>query len=376
MGRDARSQPNPPWVVIAGGGTAGHVKPGLAVAEELVARGRDRSAVAFMGAQRGMERELVPAAGFTATLLPLRSFSRPLRPVGVLLAAASLLAGTVRAIGVLRRQRPSVVLSVGGYASVPAVVAAKLLRVPVVVLSYDAVVGRANRLEAKVAAASAVAFESAGLPRQHLTGTPLSAELLRVDRIADRAEARRALGLPLDRFVVLVVGGSLGSGAINDAVRSLVAACADRRDLAVHHVIGARYDDGSWSPRADPGGLIYRPVPFEHHMALAYAACDLLVARAGASTVAEVGALGIPAVLCPWPLSAEDHQRANARTLSDRGGAVLLEDEELSATRLQALIDGYLSDPAALAALGRTAAELGHRGGAAAVVDVLEAVAR
>jgi UDP-N-acetylglucosamine--N-acetylmuramyl-(pentapeptide) pyrophosphoryl-undecaprenol N-acetylglucosamine transferase len=255
------------------------------------------------------------------------------------------------------------------------VVAAKFSRVPVLVVSYDAVPGRASRMAARLATASAVAFESSPLPRKVVTGAPLRSEILATEPARDRPRARAVLGLPADRFTVLVVGGSLGSGALNDVVRRFVAAHQERGDLAIRHVVGTRNDDGSWKPVDLPRGLVYQPVAFETRMDLAYAAADLVVARAGATTVAELAALGLASILVPWPLASEDHQTANARALADAGGAVLVTESQFDPDRLAAEIDRLQHDDAARQAMAGAARSVGRRGAAAAIARLAEELA-
>ncbi len=363
-----------PLFVIAGGGTAGHVLPGLAVAQALVDAGNDRERIHFVGARRGMEATMVPEAGFSVSLFDTRGIRRSLSPSNVP-AFLNLGEGVRRAMRLFKRIQPSVVVSVGGYASVPAVVAAKFTRVPVLVVSYDAIPGRASRMAARLATASAVAFESSPLPRKVVTGAPLRAEILSVDPSRDRGRARAVLGLPADRFTVLVVGGSLGSGALNAVVRAFVETHQDRADLAVRHVVGSRNDDGTWKPLDLPRGLVYQPLAFETRMDLAYAASDLVVSRAGATAVAELAALGLPSILVPWPLAADDHQTANARALADTGGAVLVPEPQFDADRLAAEIDRLRRDPAARHTMARNARSVGRRGAAAAIARLAEELA-
>jgi UDP-N-acetylglucosamine--N-acetylmuramyl-(pentapeptide) pyrophosphoryl-undecaprenol N-acetylglucosamine transferase len=363
-----------PLFIIAGGGTAGHVMPGLAVAEAIVEAGHPKDRVHFVGARRGMEATMVPAAGYSVSLFDVRGIARSLSPSN-LPAFYNLMAGIRRADRLFRRIEPSVVVSVGGYASVPAVIAARIRRIPVLVVSYDMVPGKASRLAARLATASAVAFESSPLPRKVVTGVPLRPQILAVDRYRDRDRARDELGLPPDRFTVLMVGGSLGSGALNTVARSLVAARRDDADLAIHHVYGSRNEDEAWERLDAPRGLVYHPVPFEDRMDLAYAAADLVVARAGATTVAELAALGVPSILVPWPLAAEDHQTANARALAAVGGALLVPEPELDADRLGREVDRLRADPEALAALSSGARSVGRRGAAAAIARVAEELA-
>jgi undecaprenyldiphospho-muramoylpentapeptide beta-N-acetylglucosaminyltransferase len=363
-----------PLFIIAGGGTAGHVMPGLAVAQAIVDAGHPKERVHFIGARRGMEATMVPAAGYSVSLFDVRGIARSLSPSN-LPAFYNLTAGIRRADRLFRRIEPSVVVSVGGYASVPAVMAAKIQRIPVLVVSYDMVPGKASRLAARLATASAVAFESSPLPRKVVTGVPLRPEILAIDRHRDRARARDQLGLPPDRFTVVVVGGSLGSGTLNRVTRGLVDARRDDSGLAIHHVYGSRNEDEAWERLDAPWGLVYHPVPFEDRMDLAYAAADLVVARAGATTVAELSALGVPSILVPWPQAAEDHQTANARALAAVGGTVLVPEPELDADSLARELDRLRADPEALAAVSSGARSIGRRGAAAAIARLAEELA-
>jgi undecaprenyldiphospho-muramoylpentapeptide beta-N-acetylglucosaminyltransferase len=356
-------------VLITGGGTAGHVLPGLAVAEALVRAGVARSDVHVVGARRGMEADLVPAQGFPVTLYDLRNFPRRLT-LAHLGPAASLAVAFVRALRLVGRLRPRAVLSVGGYASVPTVLAARLRRVPVVALSYDALPGRASRLAARLAKATAVAFPDSRLPRPVLTGAPLRDEILAVDPQRDRDAARLALGLPLDRHVVGVVGGSLGSMALIEAAAALCERWATRHDVAVRLVCGTRYTERAPMPRDGADGVLLQVVPFEAHMEHLYAAVDVLVARAGATTVAEVAVVGVPCVLVPWPLAAEDHQTVNARWLADEGGAVVIAEPDLG-RRLATEVERLLSSPEDRARLACAARTVGRRDAAEAVAALV-----
>jgi UDP-N-acetylglucosamine--N-acetylmuramyl-(pentapeptide) pyrophosphoryl-undecaprenol N-acetylglucosamine transferase len=362
------------FAVIAGGGTAGHVLPALAVAESLVDRGHDPRDLHYVGAQRGIETRLVPPTGLPCTFLDVIGVQRRLDRRN--LAFAPKLRRAARdAMALLRTRRPRVVVSVGGYASLPAVLAARRLHIPIVVVSYDRRPGRASQLASRFAAASAVAFPGSGLPRAELTGAPLRRAVLEVDPARDRSSARDLLGLPQDRFVVLAAGGSLGSGVLNEAVRGYVERTRDRADLAVHHVAGERFldqRDTSANAGMSPDGILYTVVGYEERMPQAYAAADLVVARAGASTVAELAAVGVPSILIPWRGAAADHQTDNARSLDAVGGAVLLPESELTAERLEREIERLRADPAtlpAMAAAARVAGEIHHSGRLALLIE-------
>ena len=350
---------------MTGGGTAGHVLPALSVAEGLVAAGHDPSSIHYVGAQRGIEVRLLPATPFPHTFLDVVGLQRALTRRN-LAFVPKLLRARRRALALLDELQPRVVVSVGGYASVPAVLAARRRRVPVVVVSYDRFPGRASALTARWAAACAVAFPDSPLPRATLTGAPVRAAVLAIDRERDRAAARRALGVPDDRFLVAVTGGSQGSAALNRAVGDYVARHRDDGDLAVRHVVGERFVQDVPPVVGGPGGVLHQVVAYEDRMPLVYAAADLLVGRGGASTVHEVAVTGVPAVLVPWAASAEDHQTANVRWLADAGAAVLL--AEVDTSRLGDEIERLRGDPAARRELGTRARELGqvHRSGALA----------
>ncbi len=366
------------FAIIAGGGTAGHVIPALAIGRALVERGHPPASLHFVGSRRGMERRLVPGAGFGLTLLPGRGLARrvTLANVG---AVSGLLLATVLAVLLVGRRRPSVVVSVGGYASVPCSLAAFLWRVPLVVAEQNAVPGLANRLAAKTAVAVAVAFAGTPLPGAIVTGNPVRPEMAAVDRSpGGQARARRALGLPVDSQVIVVAGGSLGARRLNTAVVALAAQWQARRRVAIRHVIGHRdYGLPEMAPPQDDGrGLVYQQVAFEDRMDLLYAAADLAVHRAGAGTVFELAAAGLASVLVPLPGAPGDHQTGNARRLADIGAAVIIPDGELDAGRLAGVIEPLLDAPERLRAMGRAAATFSRPDAADRVAGLAEAHAR
>jgi UDP-N-acetylglucosamine--N-acetylmuramyl-(pentapeptide) pyrophosphoryl-undecaprenol N-acetylglucosamine transferase len=366
------------WVVIAGGGTAGHVSPGLAVAHALVARGHAPETIHWVGGRRWIEGDVVRAAGFEATLLPGRGIQRRLTAEN-LAAVWGLTQAGAQALAVLRARRPAVVLAMGGYASSACGLAAATLRIPLVVAEQNAFPGASNRLLGRFAKACAVPFEGTPLPRAVVTGNPVRAEILAVDRSpAGRAAARAALGLPEDRTVVAVFGGSLGALRLNEAVLGALESWAGRGDLAIRHVVGER-DWSSVSERAPspaPAGVFYQPVRYDNERELSLAAADVVVSRAGGNTVAELAAVGLPSVLVPLPGAPGDHQTGNARALVDGGAAVLVVDAEMDAARLVAEVERLVGDPVRMAAMGEAASKVGRRDAADAVAALVEASAR
>lgn len=350
------------FAVVTGGGTSGHVLPAIAVAEALVAAGHSPADIHYIGARRGIETRLVPDTPFAHTFLDVVGFQRRLTRANVGFAPKMWRARRA-AIDAFRTLRPRVVVSVGGYASMPAVFAARALHIPLVVVSYDRFPGRASALSARRAAAAAVAFPDSPLPRAVLTGAPVRRSVLDVDRDRHRDAARAELDVPGDRFLVAVIGGSQGSGVLNEAVAGIVADSAADAGLAVHHVVGERFLSQAPPARDGSGGLWYRPVGYESRMPLVYAAADLLIGRGGASTVHEVAVTGIPAVLVPWAASAEDHQTANVRWLADAGGAVLLPEREVAG--LGDVVDRLRHDATERDRISEAARSLGsvHRSG-------------
>ncbi|MEC9000510.1 MAG: undecaprenyldiphospho-muramoylpentapeptide beta-N-acetylglucosaminyltransferase [Actinomycetota bacterium] len=365
-------------IVVAGGGTAGHVLPGLAIAEALVERRlvADRGSVVMVGSARGIEAELVPPTGFDLVLLPGRGIQRRLTPANVV-ATADLLLAVARAFLLLTRNRPDAVIALGGYASVPCGLAAVVLRIPMVVAEQNAVPGAANRLLGRFARSCAVSFPGTRLPRAVVTGNPVRPEVRQA--AADwsaRQEARYRLGLD-DRPFVVAFGGSLGARRINRAVASAVEDWAGG-PVVIQHVVGRRgWEMGAEGPperaRAVASGVEYRPVGYEADMPMVLSAADLVVCRAGATTVAELSVLGIPSVLVPLPGAPGDHQTANAAGMAEAGAARVVVDGELDGHLLAGLLVAMLGDQSALEAMGASARSLGRPDAAERVTDLVAA---
>ncbi len=363
------------YALVAGGGTAGHVLPGLAVASALVERGHDRTSIHFVGSSRGLERTLVPEAGFGVTLLPGRGIQRRFTLENVT-AIWGLLRAVVMGVALVRRRRPEVVLVLGGYASVACTVGAILCRVPIVVMEQNARAGAANRLAGRFAKACAVPFAETDLPRGVVTGNPVRSEVLAIDRDRDRADARAELDVPADRVFIAVVTGSLGARRVNEAVLEAVSRWSTRTDLAIRHVIGSRDWDSVQERLPGTDGLEYVAVRYEDHMEKVLAAADLVIGRAGGTTVAELAEVGVAGVLVPLPGAPRDHQTANAAALVRVGGAVMIPDRELDGDRLVAAVDALVGEPRRLARMGAAAHTLARPDAADAVAGLVERHAR
>jgi UDP-N-acetylglucosamine--N-acetylmuramyl-(pentapeptide) pyrophosphoryl-undecaprenol N-acetylglucosamine transferase len=332
-------------IVIAGGGTAGHVFPGLSLARVLAARGR---AVVFVGTQEGPEARLVPDAGFEFHAVPVHPFVRRLSTEALRGPQAAL-----RAVGRCREivRGSGAVVGLGGYVSVPAILAAKRERVPVVLHEQNAVAGLANRVLSRLAATVALGFADAGsfFPRRRVvvTGNPVREEIVAVP--AHRAEladeARRRFELDAGRTTVLIVGGSQGALHLNQATVGAATLLASRADLQLLLIAGASHADEMRRALGTANrDLAVRIEGFVDRMDLAYASADVVVARAGASSIAEVAVCALPALLVPYPHATAGHQEANALALQRAGGAAVLRDDELTpetlADRIGAMVGG------------------------------------
>ena len=362
------------FAVVTGGGTSGHVLPALAIADALVAAGHLAGSVHYVGTERGLETRLLPPSGHPYTFLDVvglqRSFSRRN------LAFMPKLFRAVRgAKALLRELQPKVVVNVGGYGSFPATWAARRLKIPYVVVSYDRRPGLVSKLLAKKAAAVAVAFEGSLLPGAELTGAPVRGAMIELDRRSARTVARHELGLPVDRFLLVVMCGSQGAAAVNEAVSGAVAHWAGRTDLAVYHVVGDRFLSDAAPTHDGEAGILYRVTGYEDRMPQLYAAADLLLTRGGAGTIAELATVGAPAIVVPWPGAAENHQLDNAKVLSDQGAAVLLEQADLTVDRLVNEVENFIAAPTELARVAAAAYAAGavHRSGK--LVALVERVA-
>lgn len=362
------------FAVIAGGGTSGHVHPALAIANELVRRGHSKEEVHFIGSSRGLEAELVPEHGYALTALPGRGIQRAINLQNVKSAAQLGVAG-YKAIAALRKLKPAVVVSVGGYASLPALVAAAALKIPIVVTEQNSVPGAANRLGSRWAKACAVAFPETDLPNAVHTGNPLLGPILEVHRSSGGHAALERLGVEAGRRLIVAFGGSLGARRINEAVIEATAGLRDRSDLAIRHIIGDR-DWPLFKDHVVEGVLQYQPIRYEKNMQDIWQSADLVVCRAGATSVAEIAQTGTPCVLVPLPTAPGDHQTLNARALSDHGGAILVEDHKLTGQRLLELVDELIDDPARLTEISENAAALARPAAASAIADLVEMHAR
>jgi UDP-N-acetylglucosamine:LPS N-acetylglucosamine transferase len=327
--------------VVTGGGTSGHVIPARAILEALLESGYHADEIKYVGSRRGVEKTLMQDAPWESHFLPISGLQRALNlraQVKNISLVWRLGRSRVLAHRLMKKWRPQVVVSVGGYASQPMARAAKSFGVPLVCVSYDRIPGLATRRQSRYAKVCAVAFAETDLPRAVHTGAPVRRELRELKVAHQRSDARQRLGIAPHAKCLAIVGGSLGSGVLNSAVGEIARSSAVLNDVVLFHVCGPRNENDN--PPVIPAGVTYIRRSYVSEMADLYAACDVLLARAGASTVAEIATVGIASVLVPWAGAADNHQLLNASWLSDQGAAILLTEDELSRPEgIQKIVD-------------------------------------
>jgi len=335
-------------VILAGGGTGGHVIPALAIAREL--QSRHAAECCFIGTSRGIEARLVPAAGFPLELIHVGALNQ----VSLTTRVKTLLGlplAVLSSLRIVRKFRPDVMIGVGGYASGPAMLAAALSRVPTVAFEPNVVPGFANRMVARFVSAAAVHFEETKkyFRNCRVTGVPVRAEFFELPRRE-----------PATPPTVLVFGGSQGARAINQAMTGAMATLKGRiPGIKLLHQTGERDYDTTVATYAK----LRMPVEvfkFMDDMPAMFARADLTISRSGASTVAEIAAAGKPSVFVPFPKAADDHQRRNAEAMQSVGAAVMLEERDLTPGKLADTIAELLSDPVKLKGMCAAAKGMAH----------------
>jgi len=350
-------------VIIAGGGTGGHVIPAMAIAEEL--KSRYRAEVLFVGTPRGIETRLVPAAGFRLELIQVGALNR-VSMTTRLKTVLDLPRAIVQSSHLIRDFRPDVMIGVGGYASGPAMIAAAMMHIPMMAFEPNVVPGIANRLVARLVRTAAVHFTATQsyFPNAVVTGVPVRREFFDIP-------SRSAH----DKPTLLVFGGSQGAHAINVAVAQALPLFRQRiPELYLIHQTGQNDYDAARSA-ARNAGISAEVSPFIDDMPGAFCRADLLICRSGASTVAEVAAAGKPAIFIPLPTAADDHQRHNAEALATTGAALLIPQPELTGERLARAVIDLMSDQARLTNMGEAAGKFAHPQAATEIVALAARIA-
>jgi UDP-N-acetylglucosamine--N-acetylmuramyl-(pentapeptide) pyrophosphoryl-undecaprenol N-acetylglucosamine transferase len=355
-------------VVLAGGGTAGHIEPALALADAL-RRADPRIQITCLGTERGLETRLVPLRGYDLALIPAVPLPRSLS--ADLLSVPGRLSGAVGAAAdVLDDARAEVVVGFGGYVATPAYLAARRRRVPIVVHEANSRPGLANKIGARLTTHVFTGQPGARLPHATFIGIPIRREIAGLDRLALGDKARAHFGLRPDLPVLLITGGSQGARSLN---RAAVGAAAWIREAGVQvlHIIGPRSDIEVPPPGGEPP---YVTLPYLDRMDLAYAAADFAMCRAGAMTCAELTAVGLPAAYVPLPIG-NGEQRLNAAPIEGLGGGIIIDDASLTPEWIAETLLPVMLDPELVAAMSRAAAEAGRRDAdrrlAAEVLDII-----
>ena len=335
-------------VILAGGGTGGHVIPALAIAQQL--KNEYAAEILFIGTPRGMENRLVPAAGFQLRLVQVGALKN-VSSMTRLRTALDLPLAILKSSSMLREFRPNVVIGVGGYASGPAMAAAILRGVPTIAFEPNVVPGFANRLVASRVSMAAVQFEQTGrfFRKFQVTGVPVRPAFFEIP-------TKQPGGPP----TLLVFGGSQGAHAINQAVLDSLPALREKvPGLYIIHQTGEK--------DCKDAQAAYQAAKFEAEVSSfitdmpgVFARADLLICRSGASTVGEVAAAGKPAIFVPFPRAADDHQKVNAKALVDAGAAAMLEESNLSGASLADIVAKLFADPTQLDRMGKAATALSH----------------
>jgi UDP-N-acetylglucosamine--N-acetylmuramyl-(pentapeptide) pyrophosphoryl-undecaprenol N-acetylglucosamine transferase len=362
-------------VVIAGGGTAGHVNPALALARALPG-----DVVTFAGTERGAEATLVPQSGFPLEVVEVRGFDRS-KPASIVPTGLQALRATKQAVALLRRTDADVVVGMGGYVSLPACIAARRLRLPIVLHEQNIVFGLANRLCRPFAGTVGVSFEET-LQRAGrkgvLVGNPVDPDIVNIDNDADRKRGYERFELDPERKTLLVFGGSQGAKRINEAALGLTSEWAERGDFQILHITGrtgGRADTFDERARQRPGKLIYRLQGYVDEMVLAYAVADLALCRGGATTVAELGVVGLPSVVVPYPYHRDRQQERHGRVLERAGAALVLPDEDTTAERVAEVAGELLEDEGRLKDMRESALAVGRPDAAAALARLVREAA-
>jgi UDP-N-acetylglucosamine--N-acetylmuramyl-(pentapeptide) pyrophosphoryl-undecaprenol N-acetylglucosamine transferase len=371
------------FAVVTGGGTSGHVIPALAVLEALEDAGYSPEDLRYVGSQRGIETRLMKSSPVESHFLPISGLQRSFSLSKLMANAAlplRLFRSTSAAIRLIRQWNPKVVISLGGYASEPMARAARKQNIPLVCISYDRIPGLATKRQQRYAIACAVAFEDSDLERSEYTGAPVRRSIRSLNRAHRRADARRVLDIASHAKVVTVVGGSLGSGLLNNAIpgvlHEIVQCNLDDIVLdgtVVLHICGERFLN---EPIPDvPTGVTYRRFGYVDQMSDFYAVTDVLVCRAGASTVAEIATVGLSSIIVPWKDAADNHQELNARWLSDAGAAIMLTESQVSSGLLGVEVTQLLSNEKSRIELEKKALDLGSVHRSNRLVELIQRVA-
>ncbi len=360
-------------ILIAGGGTGGHVYPGISVADEFKDRKQNHK-ILFVGTRRGMESELVPKFGYTLETITVSGFQRRIS-LGLIKSAAEAVRGFFQAGRIITRFQPDIVIGTGGYVCGPVVSIARLRGIPTIILEQNVIPGVTNRILGRFVNGVAVTYGASrrffpASSHVQVTGNPIRRDIMS----ADPVQGRETLKLDPEKKVVMSFGGSIGAQSINRAMVEVAAAWKERKDIELLIVTGkdkltetrtALQEKGIRDNEA--GNVTVKP--YLYNIQDAYAAADIVVGRAGGISLSELTALGKAAIIVPYPYATNQHQDHNARTLAEAGAAVVIPDRELDGAHLLRELDCLLNEPERLAEMARKSKELGRPDAAERIAD-------
>ncbi|MGI6778695.1 MAG: undecaprenyldiphospho-muramoylpentapeptide beta-N-acetylglucosaminyltransferase [Acetivibrionales bacterium] len=345
-------------ILLAGGGTAGHINPAIAIAKNIRKKYPDAN-ILFIGTKRGMETELVPREGFELKCIRVRGFKRKLS-LEVFITLKELFQGIMEARKLIREFKPDIVIGTGGYVCGPVVLSASRLKVPTLIHEQNALPGITNKLLSRVADITAISFRDSkryfkGAKRLEYTGNPIRCEMFSIDRNS----ARRKLEIGNDEKLVVIFGGSLGAKRINEAVVDMIKKYYKRTDCRIIFGTGRHQFNDVMEMIASFKPDTVEVLPYIYDMATVMRAADIIVCRAGAITVSELTALGTPSILIPSPNVTANHQEYNARALEKEGASIVLLEKDLNGLSLYNRIISILTDREKLKLMSENSKKIG-----------------
>lgn len=366
-------------VIISGGGTGGHIYPGIAIANEL--KNKKNAEILFVGSKKGLETELVPRAQFPLKTITIKGFRRKIS-FDTLITFLTMFKGLMESTQILKGFRPDVVVGTGGYVCGPVVLAAALLGIPTVIHEQNSIPGVTNRILARFVDKIAVSFEDSfryftrsSKHKIHLTGNPIRSEILNVSKI----KGSKKMNLSPKKKTLLVFGGSRGALVINEAMKTVIKQNLHSKQLQIIHITGKEHYQGFIRGLHHEGidvkaygNIKIKPYIYEMHYALA--ASDLVVSRAGAMTIAEITALGKPSILIPLRIATNDHQRINAQSLKRKNAAEVILEEDLTGEILNNTIKRIIFDPNKLKTMADNSKKLGKPKATQMICDMISSL--
>ena len=359
-------------IIFTGGGTGGHLYPAIAVARALKAKD-SQNKILFIGNENGIEASIIPKEGFDIKFVKCSSFSsNPIKLAKGLFKVAS---GVFESLSIISKFKPNLIVGSGGYVSAPVTFAGSLKKIPVVLLEQNTISGKTNRFIGKFAKKICISFEdtAGSFPKGKtvFTGNPVRDDIIS----ANREESRKELNIKEDQFCILVTGASQGAKSINSGIIECLKKWKDK-NITIIHLTGEKNWEEIKKATEDltkDSKIDYRPISYMNNIASAYASCDLVIARAGATTLAEISDRGIPAILIPYPYAAEDHQRKNAIFFEKSNAAIEIDDDKIQEKLLET-VEMLINDREKLKSMANDCKKLGKPNAVFEILKVLEEI--